>query len=157
MTKDKNTAKVRLLNAMNQFKLEVPAWILKLEGEMKKEWDGENRKAKRQASGGAAKPKAKAKKESAEGAGGGSMQMPSGPFNLKSTSQDGATSCSYHTDDLQSASQWVLEWLRLCRPVRAKRRSGSALQTMIQAKSRFRRKRPVRQDLPRARQPRPRR
>lgn len=29
VTKDKNTAKVRLLTAMNQFKLEVPPWVLK--------------------------------------------------------------------------------------------------------------------------------
>jgi hypothetical protein len=56
VTKDKNGAKVRLLNALNQFKLEVPAWILKLEvpawilkleGELKKEWEGENRKMKK--------------------------------------------------------------------------------------------------------------
>jgi hypothetical protein len=47
VTKDKNGAKVRLLTAMNQFKLEVPAWILKLEGELKKEWETENRKMKR--------------------------------------------------------------------------------------------------------------
>ena len=44
ITKDKNAAKVRLLNALNQFKLEVPAWILKMEGELKKEWDKENNK-----------------------------------------------------------------------------------------------------------------
>jgi hypothetical protein len=46
-TKTKNTAKVRLLDAMNQFKLEVPAWVLKLEGELKKEWEAENRKLKK--------------------------------------------------------------------------------------------------------------
>lgn len=84
---------------------------------MKKEWEGENRKAKRQASGGSAKPKAKAKKESAEGADGGLMQMPSGPFNLNSTFPCVTMSCSCHTDDLQSTCQWVLEWSRLCRPV----------------------------------------
>lgn len=46
-TKDKNAAKVRLLNALNSFKLEIPAWILKIEAELKKEWEGENRKLKR--------------------------------------------------------------------------------------------------------------
>jgi hypothetical protein len=47
VTKDKNSAKVRLLDAMNQFKLEVPAWVLSLEGELKKEWESENRKLKK--------------------------------------------------------------------------------------------------------------
>ncbi|KAL1793559.1 hypothetical protein ACET3X_008541 [Alternaria dauci] len=47
VTKDKNAAKVRLLNAMNQFKLEVPAWILKVESELKAEWESENRKLKK--------------------------------------------------------------------------------------------------------------
>ena len=51
VTKDKNTAKVRLLNALNQFKLEVPAWVLKLEGDLKKEWEAENRKAKKASAG----------------------------------------------------------------------------------------------------------
>ncbi|KAF2114968.1 hypothetical protein BDV96DRAFT_612972 [Lophiotrema nucula] len=46
-TKDKNTAKVRLLDALNQGKLEVPAWITKLEGELRKEWEAENRKLKK--------------------------------------------------------------------------------------------------------------
>jgi hypothetical protein len=49
VTKDKNGAKVRLLTAMNQFKLEVPAWVLKVEGELKKEWEAENRKMKKSA------------------------------------------------------------------------------------------------------------
>lgn len=75
VTKDKNAAKVRLLNAMNQFKLEVPAWILKLEGELKKEWEGENRKMKKIVSGGTKKEKGV---KSAGGDGGGSqMFMPS--------------------------------------------------------------------------------
>ncbi|CAN9417913.1 unnamed protein product [Alternaria alternata] len=50
VTKDKNAAKVRLLNAMNQFKLEIPAWISKLESELKAEWEAENRKLKKGAS-----------------------------------------------------------------------------------------------------------
>lgn len=54
VTKDKNAAKVRLLNAMNQFKLEVPAWVLGLEGELKKEWEAENRKLKKGGGGGRA-------------------------------------------------------------------------------------------------------
>lgn len=36
-----------MLNAINQFKLEVPAWILKVEGELKKEWEAANRKMKK--------------------------------------------------------------------------------------------------------------
>ena len=52
VTKDKNTAKVRLLNAMNQFKLEVPAWVLKVEAELKTEWEAENRKMKKNAGAG---------------------------------------------------------------------------------------------------------
>lgn len=47
VTKDKNAAKVRLLNAMNQFKLEVPAWVLRIESELKAEWEAENRKLKK--------------------------------------------------------------------------------------------------------------
>lgn len=35
-TKDKNAAKIRLLGALNGGRLEVPAWILKLEVELKK-------------------------------------------------------------------------------------------------------------------------
>lgn len=57
VTKEKNTAKVRLLNAMNQFKLEVPAWILKLEGELKNEWEDENRKLKKKNATSAGKEK----------------------------------------------------------------------------------------------------
>jgi hypothetical protein len=60
VTKDKNGAKVRLLTAMNQFKLEVPAWVLKLEGELKKEWEAENRKMKKNGGAVAAAPKEKA-------------------------------------------------------------------------------------------------
>lgn len=56
VTKDKNVAKVRLLMAMNQFKLEVPAWIIKLEGELKKEWESENRKMKKSGRTGANTP-----------------------------------------------------------------------------------------------------
>lgn len=47
VTKDKNVAKVRLLTTINQFKLEVPAWILKVEIELKNEWEADNRKMKR--------------------------------------------------------------------------------------------------------------
>ncbi|KAH6866610.1 hypothetical protein BKA58DRAFT_364135 [Alternaria rosae] len=47
VTKDKNAAKVRLLNAMNQFSLEVPAWVLRIESELKAEWEAENRKLKK--------------------------------------------------------------------------------------------------------------
>jgi hypothetical protein len=53
---------------MNQFKLKVPVWVLKVEGELKKEWEAENRKIKKSLAAGAksgekssvAKPKAKA-------------------------------------------------------------------------------------------------
>ncbi|KAF9695116.1 hypothetical protein EKO04_007142 [Ascochyta lentis] len=50
-TKDKNAAKVRLLSALNGEKLEVPGWIQRLEGELKKEWEAENRKLKKAAKG----------------------------------------------------------------------------------------------------------
>ena len=43
-TSNKNTAKVRLLDAISQCKLEVPAWILNIEAELKKEWEKESRK-----------------------------------------------------------------------------------------------------------------
>ncbi|KZM21845.1 uncharacterized protein EKO05_0003132 [Ascochyta rabiei] len=48
-TKDKNAAKVRLLSALNEGRLEVPGWIQKLEGEVKKEWEAGNRRLKRAA------------------------------------------------------------------------------------------------------------
>lgn len=48
-TKDKNVAKVRLLSALNGDRLEVPGWIRKLEVDLKKEWEAENRKIKKAA------------------------------------------------------------------------------------------------------------
>jgi hypothetical protein len=46
-TSNKNTAKVRLLDAISQCKLEVPAWILNMEAELKKEWEKETAKSKK--------------------------------------------------------------------------------------------------------------
>ena len=48
-TKDKNTAKVRLLQALNnaEGRLAVPASVVKLEADLKKEWDAENRKLRK--------------------------------------------------------------------------------------------------------------
>ncbi|KAF1947061.1 hypothetical protein EJ02DRAFT_365939 [Clathrospora elynae] len=69
VTKDQNAAKVRLLNAMNQFKLEVPAWVLKLEGELKKEWEAENRKLKKGA-GAKSSTRVKSNNARAQGIGG---------------------------------------------------------------------------------------
>lgn len=74
MTKEKNTAKVRLLTALNQSKLEVPAWIVKLEGELKKEWEGANRKIKKAAAGGSSNAKVP---KSQIVAGGGAQMLPS--------------------------------------------------------------------------------
>ncbi|KAF3038165.1 hypothetical protein E8E12_007779 [Didymella heteroderae] len=48
-TKDKNSAKIRLLNALIENRLEVPRWITKLEAEMKKKWEAENKKLKKAA------------------------------------------------------------------------------------------------------------
>ncbi|KAJ4353786.1 uncharacterized protein N0V89_005516 [Didymosphaeria variabile] len=73
VTKDKNVAKVRLLNALNQFKLEVPAWISKVESELKREWEGENKKMKKSASSGV--PNAKAAKAT-QVAGSGTQMLP---------------------------------------------------------------------------------
>ncbi|KAF2750440.1 hypothetical protein M011DRAFT_474878 [Sporormia fimetaria CBS 119925] len=44
---DKNAAKVRLLSALNEGRLEVPGWVTKVEGELKKEWETENRRLKK--------------------------------------------------------------------------------------------------------------
>jgi hypothetical protein len=63
-TKEKNAAKVRLLNAMNAIQLEVPAWVLKLEGELKNEWEAENRKLRK---GGSARDSKVAKSDVARG------------------------------------------------------------------------------------------
>jgi hypothetical protein len=52
VTKDKNGAKMRLLTAMNQFKLEVPLRVLKVEAELKREWKAENKKIKNGAGAG---------------------------------------------------------------------------------------------------------
>lgn len=46
VSKSKPTAKVRLLDALNQGKLKVPEAMQKVEGEMKAQWENENRKAK---------------------------------------------------------------------------------------------------------------
>ncbi|KAF2024922.1 hypothetical protein EK21DRAFT_117321 [Setomelanomma holmii] len=41
-TKEKSRAKMRLLDALNSLKLELPAWVLKMEAELKKqETDGD--------------------------------------------------------------------------------------------------------------------
>ncbi|GME62924.1 hypothetical protein GTA08_BOTSDO00891 [Neofusicoccum parvum] len=45
-TKDKNAAKVRLLDALNAGRLKVPPAVKKLEAALKKEYDAANRKAK---------------------------------------------------------------------------------------------------------------
>jgi hypothetical protein len=47
VTKEKNAAKVRLLNVMNQFKLEVPTWVLSVKADLKREREAENRKLKK--------------------------------------------------------------------------------------------------------------
>jgi len=83
VTKDKNTAKVRLLNALNQFKLEVPAWVLKVEGDLKKEWEAENRKAKKGGAGsvsvkGMGVKTSKAKMQASDGGGGSSFTTSNG-------------------------------------------------------------------------------
>jgi hypothetical protein len=88
VTKDKNGAKVRLLNAMNQFKLEVPAWVMKLEGELKKEWEAENRKMKKSGGAGGAVPKeqpksVKGKAKAAQSTKGGDVNV-TGEWKLSS-------------------------------------------------------------------------
>ncbi|KAF2202078.1 hypothetical protein GQ43DRAFT_10653, partial [Delitschia confertaspora ATCC 74209] len=50
--KDKNATKIRLLNALNEEKLEVPASIIKLQEEWKMEWKAENRKLNKGAKSG---------------------------------------------------------------------------------------------------------
>lgn len=50
VTKEKNRAKIKSLDAMHQFKLEVPAWVLKMGCELK-EWQAENRKMKKATAG----------------------------------------------------------------------------------------------------------
>ncbi|KAL1608666.1 hypothetical protein SLS59_001856 [Nothophoma quercina] len=61
-TKDKNAAKIRLLSALNGNRLEVPGWIQKLESEVKKEWEAENKRLKK-ASREVATPKTPKSKE----------------------------------------------------------------------------------------------
>ncbi|OCK83525.1 hypothetical protein K432DRAFT_178753 [Lepidopterella palustris CBS 459.81] len=46
-SKDKNTAKMRLLKALNDGTLEVPASVVRLEAQLKKDWESENRKLKK--------------------------------------------------------------------------------------------------------------
>lgn len=64
-TKDKNAAKVRLLSALNENRLEVPGWIVRLEAEVKKEWEAENRKLKKAAKEGAMSKSSKIAKPAA--------------------------------------------------------------------------------------------
>ncbi|KAH7074878.1 hypothetical protein BKA63DRAFT_553769 [Paraphoma chrysanthemicola] len=52
VTRDKSRAKMRMLDAINQGRLEVPGWVSKLEAELKKEWEAENRKMKKTAGAG---------------------------------------------------------------------------------------------------------
>ena len=65
VTKEKSRAKVRLLDALNQGKLEVPSWISKMEGEMRGEWEGENKKLKK--GGGVVKAKSGKTNEAVKG------------------------------------------------------------------------------------------
>ncbi|KAK7545453.1 hypothetical protein IWX49DRAFT_588635 [Phyllosticta citricarpa] len=50
-TKDKNAAKVRLLNALNGGQLKVPSDVKKLESQLKKDYDAANKKAKAEMKG----------------------------------------------------------------------------------------------------------
>lgn len=61
-TKDKNAAKIRLLGALNENRLVVPSWVTKLEAEVKKEWEAENKKLSKAAKE-AAMPRSSAKKK----------------------------------------------------------------------------------------------
>jgi hypothetical protein len=62
-TKDKNAAKIRLLSALNGNRLEVPGWIQRLEAEVKKEWDSENKKLRKAAKEGGVSKQGPAKKD----------------------------------------------------------------------------------------------
>lgn len=46
-TKDKNTAKVRILDALNRGQLAVPTSIVGMRADMKKQWEAENRKLRK--------------------------------------------------------------------------------------------------------------
>ncbi|KAF2004537.1 hypothetical protein P154DRAFT_587287 [Amniculicola lignicola CBS 123094] len=105
-TKDKNIAKVRLLNALNQGTLAVPAWIRELEADMKKDWESENKKIKKEM--GKQKPKPTPSERSGSGvyAGHGAnakheLQGPHGPYgdnftvNLSVSSSRSPTSGQY--------------------------------------------------------------
>ena len=65
-TKDKNAAKVRLTNALAGGKLKIPADLVKMEGDMKKEWTSALKKAK---TGGLEKAEPKIKKKKADESG----------------------------------------------------------------------------------------
>ncbi|KAI2487357.1 hypothetical protein Ptr902_01490 [Pyrenophora tritici-repentis] len=94
VTKEKNTAKVRLLNALNQFKLEVPAWVLKVESDLKKEWEAECRRVKKAGVGagagmgvkGMGAKTSKVKTQAGESSGGGSFSTSNG-VNVTGTSK----------------------------------------------------------------------
>jgi len=88
VTKDKNAAKVRLLNAMNQFKLEVPAWIFKVESELEAEWEAENRKLKKKKKNGGAVSKQAPKSSATSKPGLGSSQDVNGGVNVTGRLKD---------------------------------------------------------------------
>jgi hypothetical protein len=83
-TKEKNAAKVRLLNAMNAIQLEVPAWVLNLEGELRNEWEAENRKLRK---GGSARGSKAAKSDVTRGQDVGGSQGVNGGVNVTGRSQ----------------------------------------------------------------------
>jgi hypothetical protein len=76
-TRDKNAAKVRLLDALNERRLEVPAWVDRLEKDMKKEWDAANRKLKKASAKGATATSSQPSPMSGGSAGGEQYQSPS--------------------------------------------------------------------------------
>ncbi|CAE7009487.1 hypothetical protein CFE70_001734 [Pyrenophora teres f. teres 0-1] len=106
VTKEKNTAKVRLLNALNQFKLEVPAWVLKVESDLKKEWEAECRRVKKASAGAGAWTEvkgmggktSKVKTQAGESSGGGSFSACNGvnvTVNLNLSSKLGVSANSF--------------------------------------------------------------
>ncbi|KAI4918480.1 hypothetical protein J4E90_002864 [Alternaria incomplexa] len=123
VTKDKNAAKVRLLNAMNQFKLEVPAWVLKVESELKAEWEAENRKLKK--NGGAVSKQAP-KSRATSKLGLGSSHGVNGGVNVTVNLALGGASLSQYMDAQQASNNIPRK------PAPAKRkRAGSTVSSPV--------------------------
>ncbi|KAF2085972.1 hypothetical protein K490DRAFT_67259 [Saccharata proteae CBS 121410] len=151
-TKDKNAAKIRLLNALNSGDLKVPADVKKIESAMKKEYDAENRKAKAAAKAaegaGSTKASAPKKENDAENrkAKAAAKATEAGGSKIASAPKKATGSKRKHDETPVTGASTSMPSADLCRPIAiavgtkgqrqtAKKTTGSAAPLAIESKT----------------------